>query len=97
MANQSSLRPTLAYLLQQYTQLLHRAPKYARVIAAAALCTALGGLYERNRRARARAEQRVGRGLVRRNSEVKLNDGRLRSLNWSFVYHTTLTTAQELE
>ncbi|CCX06518.1 Similar to ATP-binding cassette sub-family D member 2; acc. no. Q61285 [Pyronema omphalodes CBS 100304] len=75
MANQSSLRPTLAYLLQQYAQLLQTAPKYARVIAAAALCTALGTLYERNRRARARAEQRVGRGLVRRNSEVKLNDG----------------------
>ena len=75
MANQSTLRPKLSFLLLQYLQLLRTAPKYARVLTAAVFCAVLGGFYERKRRARTRADERAGYTLVRRNSEVKLNDG----------------------
>ena len=75
MANQSTLRPALSLLLHQYLQLLRTAPKYARVLTAAVFCAVLGSFYERRRRARKRADESAGYTLVRRNSEVKLNDG----------------------
>jgi ATP-binding cassette subfamily D (ALD) long-chain fatty acid import protein len=74
MANQSTLRPTLSSLLKQYLELLRSSPKYARVLTAAVFCGILGGLYQR-RRSRQKAEEHHGMTLVRRNSEVKLNDG----------------------
>ncbi|KAA8906634.1 ABC transporter transmembrane region 2-domain-containing protein [Sphaerosporella brunnea] len=75
MANQSTLRPALSSLLQQYLELLRKAPKYSRVLLAAVLAAAAGGYYQKRRLARKRAEERQGRALIRRNSEVKLNDG----------------------
>jgi ATP-binding cassette subfamily D (ALD) long-chain fatty acid import protein len=75
MANQSTLRPALSFLLQQYLWLLRSAPKYARVLTAAVFCAVLGGLYEKRRRAWKKAEERAGLSLVRRNSEVRLTDG----------------------
>jgi ATP-binding cassette subfamily D (ALD) long-chain fatty acid import protein len=75
MANQSTLRPMLSSLLQQYLALLRKAPKYSRVLVAAVLAAVVGGYYQKRRLARKRAEERQGRVLIRRNSEVRLNDG----------------------
>ncbi|KAI5850952.1 ABC transporter transmembrane region 2-domain-containing protein [Tricharina praecox] len=75
MANQSTLRPELSSLLQQYLKLLRIAPKYSRVLTAAVFCTVLGGFYEKRRRAQKSADERQGQTLVRRNSAVKLTDG----------------------
>jgi ATP-binding cassette subfamily D (ALD) long-chain fatty acid import protein len=75
MANQSTLRPMLSSLLQQYHELLRKAPKYSRVLVAAVLAAVVGGYYQKRRLARKRAEERRGRVLIRRNSEVRLSDG----------------------
>ncbi|KAI5781427.1 ABC transporter transmembrane region 2-domain-containing protein [Geopyxis carbonaria] len=74
MANQSTLRPTLSSLLQQYLQILRSSPGYLRVLAASVFCAILGGAWAKRRR-RKKAEERQGRHLVRRNSAVKLTDG----------------------
>lgn len=75
MANQSTLRPELSSLLQQYLKLLRIAPKYSRVLIAAVFCTVLGAFYDKRRRAQKSADERQGQTLVRRNSAVKLTDG----------------------
>ena len=76
MANLSTMRPQMSLLLHQYLALLRSSPRYARVLTAAVFCTVLGGIYEKRRRARLRAEdQKRGRTLVRRNSALKLTDG----------------------
>lgn len=77
MANQSTLRPaapTLASLLQQYLHVLRGAPKFLVIVAAAVFCGAGARVWQKRRKER-KAEENAGRTLVRRNSEVKLNDG----------------------
>ncbi|KAH0610641.1 uncharacterized protein H6S33_012168 [Morchella sextelata] len=74
MANQSTLRPALSSLLQQYVKLLRSSPKSLRILAATILCAIFGGLWERRRRYR-KADEGRGRVLVRRNSAIQLKDG----------------------
>lgn len=76
MANQSTLRPSLSSLLRKYLQLFTSSPRTVRLLGVPLILAIFGSVYRWRKRVRT-IEEKKGRTLVRRNSEVKLTDGTL--------------------